>query len=128
MITLLYRVLLLGLTAASLSAGAETLNDRQRAFLAEKEEIIFVAQPRHAPFEFIHKRHVTGMNVELIQWMAADLGIKIRIETAPLEKGIEMLRSGEADVVTSLYHGPSRDSELAYSETLKMTPVALYIK
>lgn len=109
-------------------ANAADLSEREKEFLAEKGEIVFVAQPDHAPFDFVHKKHVTGMNVELAQWMAADMGFKIRIETAPLEQAKEMLRKGEADVMCSLFYSGTLDSEFDFSHTLKMAPVTLFVK
>ncbi len=118
------------LTAFALigSSYGEPLNDQEKAFLADRDEIVFVANPSHAPFDFLHKKHVTGMNVELAQWMAADLGFKIRIETAPYEEALEMMRRGEADVMTSLFYTPSLEEEFDFSLPLKMTPVALYVR
>jgi PAS domain S-box-containing protein len=108
--------------------GAAPLNEEEEAYLARKDEIVFVSQPSHAPFEFIRKKNLSGMNVELAQWMAAEMGFKIRFETAPPAQAIEMLRSGRADAITSLFHTPSRAEDFDFSHTLKLTPVSLFVR
>ena len=108
--------------------AAAPLNAKETNYLAHKGEIVFVSQPGNAPFEFVHKKQVGGMNVELAQWMAADMGFKIRFETAPLEKAIEMLRSGEADAMTSLFYTPELAEEFGYTQTLKLTPVTVFVR
>ncbi len=116
---------------AALFAGnllAAPLSDEERAYLENKGEIVFVSQPNHAPFEFIRKKHLSGMNVELAQWMAADMGFKIRFETAPLTEALEMLRSGQVDAMTSLFHTRTRDSEFDFSTTLKLTPITIFVR
>ena len=128
MMTLLHKVLAIGLATFALSAGAAPLNERDKAFLAEKEKLVFVVQPHNAPFELVHKRQVTGMNVELAQWMAADMGFKIQIETAPLNVAAQMVRNGEADVMTSLFKASEYNPDFDFTDTLKMTPVTLYVR
>jgi PAS domain S-box-containing protein len=128
MATFLQRILLIAALAAATYCPAAQLSERDLAYLANKEEIVFVSQPNHAPFEFVRKRHVSGMNVELVQWMAADMGFKVRFETAPLEKAMEMVLHGEADAMTSLFYSEVRDGDFDFSHTLKVTPVTLYVR
>ncbi|QBG49211.1 transporter substrate-binding domain-containing protein [Verrucomicrobia bacterium S94] len=116
------------LLVCSTVVQAADLSAQEKKYLAEKGEIVFVAQPDHVPFDFVHKKHVTGINVELAQWMAADMGFKIRMLTAPQDKALEMMRNGEADVLVSVYYAPRYDETLDFSQTLKMTPVTLYVK
>ncbi len=110
------------------SAPAAPLSEKEIDYLNGKEEIIFVAQPRHAPFEFVRKKHISGMNVELVQWMAADMGFRVRFETAPLSEALEMLRTGEVDAISSLFYSSTRDSEFDFSHTLKSVPISLFVR
>lgn len=122
------RLIFLGL--ASILAKpviAAQLNEREQAYLNGKDEIIFVCQPDYAPFEFEDGRHVGGMNVELVQWMAADMGFKARFFTAPLEKAMEMVRMGDADALTSLTYSDSRAEKFDFSSTIKHAPITLYV-
>ncbi len=129
MITLLHRLPIIAtvaLLAGNLSATP--LSDRERAYLESKGEIVFAVQPNHAPFEFARKRQMSGMNVELAQWMATDMGFKIRFEPAPLTEALDMLRTGQVDAMTSLFHTKERDTDLDFSTTLKLTPVAIFVR
>ncbi|VGO17848.1 Virulence sensor protein BvgS [Pontiella desulfatans] len=128
MTRILQRALLIALLAALTPALAAPLSERELAYLAGKEDIVFVMQPRHAPFEFIRKKQVSGMNVELVQWMAADMGFKVRFEVAPLAEAMEMVRSGEADAISSLFHSESRENEFDFSQNIKLTPVTLFVR
>lgn len=108
--------------------SAAPLSDTEVAYLESKEEIVFVLQPDLAPFEFVQKKYISGMNVELAQWMATELGFKIRFETAPLADAMEMLRTGQADAMASLFYSKPLDKEFDYSQTLKLTPVTLFVR
>jgi PAS domain S-box-containing protein len=129
MTTLIRGVLLF---TASISAAhsvfSTPLDEQDSAYLETKEEIVFVSQPAHAPFEFIRNEQISGMNVEIIQWMAADMGFKTRFETAPLEQGMEMVKNGEADALTSLFYNEQRDHEFDFTDTVKLTPFALFVR
>jgi PAS domain S-box-containing protein len=122
----LYPIVLLALLTGHLRASP--LNANEIAYLKEKGEIVFASQPDHVPFEFVQKKQISGMNVELAQWMAADMGFKIRFETAPLAEAIEMLRTGKVDAMTSLFYTPARDAEFDYTQTLKLTPISLFVR
>ncbi|MDZ8118385.1 response regulator [Pontiella agarivorans] len=123
-----YKAALFAVLISSPAVYAADLSVSEKEYLAEKGEVVFVAQPDHAPFDFIHKKHVTGINVELAQWMAADMGFKIRILTAPEDKALEMLQNGEADVLAGIYYTRRYDKVLDFSQTLKITPVTLYVR
>lgn len=116
------------LTATAATALSASLSERDLDYLSKKKEIVFVSQPSYAPFEFTVKHQLSGMNVELAQWMAADMGFKVRFETAPLKEAMEMLRTGEADAMTSLFFSDERDGEFDFSNTIKRSPVTLYIR
>jgi len=107
---------------------ASQLSESDIRFLKQKEEIVFVSQPNYAPLEFLRKKQVSGMNVELAQWMAAQLGFKVRFETAPLPVALEMLKNGEADAITSLFHTHKQYPEFDFSHTLKLSSIAVYAR
>ena len=117
-----------GVACLATLATAAPLSEREQAYLESKQEIVFVAQVRHAPFAFLDKRQVSGMDVELAQWIAAETGFKARFETAPLEQAMEMLRSGEADAMASMFYSDQRDTEFDFSQPTKIVPVVLYVR
>jgi PAS domain S-box-containing protein len=126
--TFIKQIILSAYLASTAVVLAAPLSDRDLAYLADKKEIVFVVQPANAPFEFLNKRQVSGMNVELAHWMAADMGFKIRIEIAPINVAMEMVLNGEADVMTSLFNAPELNTDFDFTQTLKMTPVTLYVR
>ena len=121
-------LLLSGIVAFCASGALGELSESERHYLADKGEIVFVSQPNHAPFEFLRKKQICGMNVELAQWMATDLGFKIRIETAPLDQAREMVAQGDADVITSLFYSYADNAGVDFTSTLKLTPITLYVR
>ncbi|MEN7972604.1 MAG: transporter substrate-binding domain-containing protein [Verrucomicrobiota bacterium] len=108
--------------------GEAQLNSKEYAYLDSKGEIVFAVQPSHAPFEFVRKKQISGMNAELAQWIASDMGLKIRFETAPLAEAIEMLHSGKVDVVTSLPQTAERDETLDFSTPLIFPPTSIFVR
>ncbi len=91
------------------------------------KEFIIVAQPDFAPFEFVHKNQVNGMDVELIQWMATELGFKVCFEVAPLNEAMEMVRSGQADALTTLIYSSDKDDDFHFSHPIARTTAAIYV-
>jgi hypothetical protein len=43
-------------------ASAAPLNERAQTYLASKHEIVFAVQLRHAPFVFVERQQVSGMD------------------------------------------------------------------
>jgi len=121
-------VLCLGFACIAALSSAAPLSEREQAYLQSKEEIVFAVQAGHAPFEFLNKRQVGGMDVELAQWMATEMGFKARFEVAPLEQAMDMLRSGEADAMATLFYSDLRNTEFDFSHTTKIVPVVLYVR
>jgi len=123
------RHLILYIVTALLAGSiyATPLRDQNKTDLRNNEELVFVSQPNLAPIEFIHKKNASGMNIELIQWMAADMGFKSSIVIAPQKRALEMIKYGEADAMTSLFLSDSSKANLDLSKPLKTTPTSLYI-
>jgi len=123
---IIFPVGIIVLIAASVAAAP--LSDEEIRYLKEKEEITFAFQPEHAPFEFIQKANRSGMNVELAQWIATDLGFKARFVAAPLKKSKDMLIKGQVDAVTSMFHTPEREEDFDFTYTLIPTPITIYVR
>lgn len=123
------RVLLAGVFfLAHMAAGTIPLSEEEAAYLAKKEEIKFAIQPAHAPFEFVDKANRVGMNVELAQWIATDLGFKARFVPAPLSQSKEMLKQGEVDAVTSMFKTSEREADFAFTKILMQAPLSIFVK
>ncbi len=117
-----------GAAVLAFSAWTEPLSDREQTFIHDKKEIVFVVQKDFAPFSFVIDNQAIGMDVELVRWMAAEMGFRARFETASLEEGMDLLRSGDADVMLSLSYSSERDAEFDFSTPTKNAPIVLYVR
>ncbi len=123
------RIFLIGcLTSLALSASALLLSPQEHTYLRDKQEIVFAIQPSFAPFTFIHQNQVTGMDIELVSWMATEMGFQARFVPAPLEEAMDMLRSGDVDAMLSLSYSDEHDAEFDFSTPTKSAPVALFVR
>ena len=117
-----------GISCVASLITAAPLTESEQAYLDAREEIVFAARDRHAPFAFLDQRQVRGMDVELAQWMAAETGFKVRFEAASLKQGMDLLRSGEADVMMSLFYSDQQDAEFDFSNPTETAPIGLYVR
>lgn len=98
-ITLVIATLLLVLV----SCGKE--NEKLNKIL-EKKEIVIVTSPDYAPFEFIDLSKkgddkYVGADIELMKFIASELGVKLKIEVADFSTTLTSLRIGSADLAIS---------------------------
>ncbi|HEY5654068.1 MAG TPA: transporter substrate-binding domain-containing protein [Pontiella sp.] len=112
---------------------AVDLDDRDQAFLKTLQqqhasELTFISQPSNAPFEFLRQTQLTGMNVELAQWIATDAGFNLRFETAPPKESEEMVLSGKADALTAMFFSTALEDAFDFTDSIKAIPVALYVR
>ncbi len=117
-----------GLAGLATVLHAAPLSSREQAYIAGKKEFVFSMRPSYAPFGFTNDGQVTGMDVELVRWMATEMGFKANFQTASTEDALNMLRSGQADAVLSLSYSKERDAEFDFSGPTKNAPVVLYVR
>jgi two-component system sensor histidine kinase EvgS len=123
------RIYVAGLMAGMvLTCRSMPLSSTERAYLDEKHEIVFAVQPAFAPFTFIDQEQVTGMDVELVRWMAAEMGFRARFLPLPLEEAMEQLRTGKIDAMLSLSYSKERHAEFDFSAPTKNAPVVLFVR
>ncbi len=86
-----FRLALLGFSLATLvePAWSMPLSEEEQAYLSSKEEIVFAVQPRISSFGSIDKNQISGMDIELVQWMAEEVGFKARVVTPLTEEPID---------------------------------------
>ncbi|WP_218938123.1 EAL domain-containing protein [Billgrantia lactosivorans] len=123
--------LLLGLVAPGQGAaepGGIGLTEEERRFLDENEPIVFVSQSRYPPFEFLDgndERH--GMMVELAQWIATEAGFHAQLTDTHFQQAQERVLSGDAHVLTSLFHSEARDRRFDFTQTVFEVPAAIFV-
>ncbi|MBN2232705.1 MAG: transporter substrate-binding domain-containing protein [Deltaproteobacteria bacterium] len=120
--------LLLSGPAASAARGDE-LSPAQRQYLAEKGTITFISQSHYPPFEFIAADDGarTGMCIDLVRWMAAELGFRVRFVDAPFREAQERVLAGDADVLTGLSFSDRRDEEFDFTRMMFAVPASIFV-
>jgi len=109
-------------------AEAASLSAVEQDYLNKKGAIIFISQTHYPPFEFIGPdgEH-TGMCIELVRWMAAEFGFKIRLTHTSFKQAQQALLSGKADVLTSLFYSEKRDHIFDFSKEVFQVPASIFV-
>ena len=89
------------LSAACLAAATGLFASVPGGSAPPRGELTLVTQQALAPFEYVDRGQITGLNVELVRWLAPELGVQIRLETTTAEKALERLRAGEVHALTT---------------------------
>lgn len=76
--------------------------------ILEKGEIVIVTSPDYPPFEFIDTtktgtNQYVGADVELMKYIAKELGVTLKIETADFDTTLAFVQTGVADLAISGY-------------------------
>ncbi|MEA1926653.1 MAG: transporter substrate-binding domain-containing protein [Candidatus Auribacterota bacterium] len=110
------------------STFPEELSPTERDYLRQKGEIVFVSQTRYPPFEFIgpNGEH-TGMCIELIRWMAAELGFKAEFTDTSFKNAQEDILSGRADVLTSFFYSDQREKKFDFTREIFQVPASIFV-
>jgi len=123
---------MLALLACAALAGPSFANDglpaAARAWLAERQEIVFVGQAAYPPFEFVDGRsgEYTGMAVELIRWIATEYGFSAAFKALPLEAAQNAVLRGEADALTGLFKSDARSLRFDFTAPVFSVPASIY--
>ncbi len=105
------------------------LSPDERRYLDDKAEIVFISQTCYPPFEFIGPpgEH-TGICIELVRWMAAELGFQARFCDTSFNKAQEDVLAGRADVLTSLFFSDQRDKKFDFTQMLFQVPSSIFVE
>jgi len=108
--------------------SAIELSKEERAYLQEKDTIVFISQTRYPPFEFIDKNgEHTGMCIELARWMATELGFTARFVDSSFQEAQKAILSGKADVLTSLFYSKTRDESFDFTQVMFEVPASIFV-
>lgn len=134
------RALVLGLLCAAAVAvflpvqlpaapAADELTEEQREYLEQKDTIVFISQSNYPPFEFVDEEgNLDGMCVELARWVATEYGFKTRFVNADFEAAQLAVLTGEADVLTSLFHSEAREARFDFTEVIFDVPASIFVR
>jgi polar amino acid transport system substrate-binding protein len=70
----------------------------------------------------------TGIDVEIVQAMARSMNLEVEYIRCPWVRCLELMETGKADILSSVYKKPERTRFMAYLDTPYLTelPIAFY--
>ncbi|WP_372796523.1 response regulator [Pontiella sp.] len=111
------------------AAAAVELELEEAQYLSQRNELVVVSRRNYEPYEFMESAELKGINVELLRWIADDLGISIRFETAgSADLAHEMLLKGEADIISGMFVPDMHDPDIDFSGATKIALLNLYVR
>ncbi|MBN1958173.1 MAG: transporter substrate-binding domain-containing protein [Desulfuromonadales bacterium] len=121
-------LLLIFLIFCSSSYAEESLTPIERAYLQNKDSIVFVSQSHYAPFEFVGEAgNRDGMCIELARWIATEFGFKALFVDTSFAKAQQMILNGQADVLTSFFYSEKRDLSFDFTQTMFNIPASIFV-
>ncbi len=81
------------------------------------ERELVVAFSEAEPWKIIEPNHkYTGIDMEILQRLADANGLRLLVRSAPLARCLEMVKSGDADIITNLLRTRDREDFIHYLE------------
>lgn len=79
------------------------LTEEEQNFLQKKETVVFVSQTQYPPFEWSTQpaNPPEGMMIDVVRWMAIELGFKAIFINMPFQQAQQAVLSGKADIIHS---------------------------
>lgn len=109
--------------------NALELTNEERAFLQKKGPIRFVSQTNYPPFEFADaNRQREGMMLDVVRWLAVEMGFQPHFRDMSFQKAQEAVLTGQADVLTSLFHSEPRTESFAFTDPLFDVPASIFVR
>jgi len=82
----------------------------------------------YPPYAYEENGEVKGVAVEIVKEVFNRMGDKVKITVYPWKRSIELVKSGSADAIFTIYHTPERTQFLDYSsEVLVSQKTALFV-
>jgi signal transduction histidine kinase len=124
-------VFLLFISLSNIQPGAQVrLSEAERAWLADRNEIVFAGQESYPPFEFVHPRRggYTGMAIELIRWMATEFGFNAAFLPMPFASAQKAVEEGEADALTGIFTSEERRKRFDFTQEVFAVPASIFVR
>ncbi|KAF1023563.1 MAG: putative signaling protein [Pseudomonas sp.] len=120
-------VLLLTLMTWTATAGALTLTDEERGWLADHQELRLGVDASWPPFEFRDENgHYQGLAADYVRLMQDRLGVRIKlIEPANWSAVLEQAKRNEIDLLPGIMSTPERQSFLAFTRPYLDFPIVI---
>ncbi|WP_040267145.1 bifunctional diguanylate cyclase/phosphodiesterase [Pseudomonas rhodesiae] len=110
-------VILLSLLTWTATAGALTLTEDERGWLADHQELRLGVDTSWPPFEYRDENgHYQGLAADYVRLIQDRLGIKIKlIEPASWGQVLEQARNSQLDLIPGVMSTPERQNYLAFT-------------
>ncbi|MFN8793780.1 MAG: transporter substrate-binding domain-containing protein [Betaproteobacteria bacterium] len=120
----------LAAVAGVLAAGAAPAAAAGPAASSALQTVRFVPERDYGPFVFADDDgRVRGLSVDLLERLAPAAGLQLQVlPAAPLAEQLARLRSGEAELVSSLRPTPERATYLAFTRPYVSVPAILVVR
>ena len=105
------------------------LSPLERTRLASGE-IVFAGQANYPPFEFIHpeRGEYTGMAIELIRWMATELGFRVQFKPMSFAAAQQAVLDGTADALTGIFDTEDRRERYGFTDAVFTVPASIFTR
>ena len=110
-------VLLLSLLTWTATAGALTLTDDERGWLADHQELRLGVDPSWPPFEYRDENgRYQGLSADYVRLIQDRLGVRVKIIEPPAWGSVlEMARANQLNLIPSIMSTPERQDYLAFT-------------
>jgi PAS domain S-box-containing protein len=110
-------------------AGDIELSQAEEDYLRQQNTIVFISQSNYPPFEFVGSDgDHTGMCIELVRWIATEIGFKALFTDATFKEAQNAVLSGKADILTSLFYSQKRDQVFDFTKVMFHVPASIFVK
>lgn len=104
---------------------SRVLEDTQK----ETEKSVTIALAEWAPYEFEENGEIKGISVDIVDEAFKRMGYKVTKRILPFSRAIEMLKSGEIDMIPDIKNTAERQEIGVFSkEPIVTTYTALFVK
>ena len=114
----------------SVRVHAVELSSEEKEYLRAKDTIVFVSQTRYPPFEFTDTAdgQREGMMLDLVRWMAVEMGFKPVFLDMTFQQAQEAVLSDKADILTSLFYSDKRKERFEFTEIIFDVPASIFVR
>jgi len=77
---------------------------------------VAVALDDFPPWKIIKGDRISGIDIELVTALLAEVDLKPRYEICPWSRCLEMIKDGQADIITGILKRPEREKDMIFIE------------
>lgn len=80
------------------------------------------------PFMIYGEQQMSGIDVEIVNEIAAQLHLKVEYIQCPWMRCLELMKTGKADLLSSAYKKPEREEFMQYFSTPFLNQLKIYTR